>query len=112
MEIKREHQITFWYMVITLIGVMLIQDYFVQATQTRTIPYSEFQRLVDRGLVSDLVVGQTRITGTLTDAKQNEPQHFSTIRVPPELADKFAAAKLSFSGEPPPGLFFTVLGWL
>ncbi|HEY0183142.1 MAG TPA: ATP-dependent metallopeptidase FtsH/Yme1/Tma family protein, partial [Rhodopila sp.] len=112
MEIKREHHINFWYIIAAVIAVMLIQDYFIQATLTKTIPYSEFEQLVDQGAVSDLVVGPTRITGTLKDAKPNEPKQFSTVRVPADLADKLTAAKLSFSGEPPPGLIATALGWI
>jgi cell division protease FtsH len=112
MEIKREHHINFWYIIVTMIAVLLIQDYFVEATLTKTIPYSEFQQLVDQGAVSDLVVGPGRITGTLRDAKPNEPKQFATYRVPPDLTDKLTAAKLTFSGEPPPGLLMTVLGWI
>jgi cell division protease FtsH len=112
MEIKREHHINFWYVVAALIAVMLIQNYLVEATQTKTIPYSEYQQLVDQGAVSDVVVGSTKITGTLKDAKPNEPRRFATFRVPPDVADKLAAAKVAFSGEPPPGLLMTVLGWV
>ena len=104
MEIKREHHINFWYILGAMIAVMLIQDFLVQRTLTKTIPYSEFEQLVDQGQVSDLVVGQNAITGTLKDAKANEPQRFSTYRVPPELADRLTKAKLTFSGEPPPGI--------
>jgi cell division protease FtsH len=112
MEIKREHHINFWYIIAALIAVMLIQDYVVQATQTKTIPYSEFLQLVDKGTVSDLVVGPARITGALKDTKAGEPSRFSTVRVPPDVADKLTAAKLTFSGEPPPGVLASVLGWL
>jgi len=112
MEIKREHHINFWYVIAALIAIMLIQDFFIQTTQTKTISYSEFQQLVDQGAVSDIVVGQNSITGTLKDAKASEPQRFSTYRVPPEIAAKLTAAKLPFSGEPPPGFLVTVLGWL
>ncbi|MDR3534058.1 MAG: ATP-dependent zinc metalloprotease FtsH [Rhodopila sp.] len=112
MEIKREHHINFWYIVATVIAVMLIQDYLIQSTQTKTISYSEFEQLVDQGAVSDLVVGQTKITGTLRDAKPNEPHQFTTYRVPPDMADKLTAAKLSFTGEPPPSFLVSVLGWL
>jgi cell division protease FtsH len=112
MEIKREHHINFWYIIAALIAIMLIQDFFIQTTQTKTIPYSEFQQLVDQGAVSDVVVGQTSITGTLKDAKASEPKRFSTYRVPPEIAAKLTAAKLPFSGEPPPGFLVTALGWL
>jgi cell division protease FtsH len=112
MEIKREHHINFWYILGAMIAVMLIQDFLVQRTLTKTIPYSEFEQLVDQGQVSDLVVGPNAITGTLKDAKANEPQRFSTYRVPPELADRLTKAKLAFSGEPPPGLLVTMLGWI
>jgi cell division protease FtsH len=112
MEIKREHHINFWYILGAMIAVMLIQDFLVQRTLTKTIPYSEFEQLVDQGQVSDLVVGQNAITGTLKDAKANEPQRFSTYRVPPELADRLTKAKLAFSGEPPPGILVTMLGWI
>jgi cell division protease FtsH len=112
MEIKREHHINFWYIIAALIAVMLIQNYFLEATQTKTIPYSEFEDLVGHGGVSDLVVGPTKITGTLKDTKPGEPKQFSTIRVPPDVADKLTAAKLTFSGEPPPGVLVSILGWL
>jgi cell division protease FtsH len=112
MEIKREHHINFWYIVAAMLGVMLIQDFMVTASQTKTIPYSEFQDMVGRAEVSDLVVGPATITGTLKNAKPNEPKKFRTYRVPADIADKLTAAKLPFSGEPPPGILMSVLGWV
>ncbi len=112
MEIKREHHINFWYIVAAMLAVMLIQDFMVTASQTKTIPYSEFQDLIGKAEVGDLVVGPTTITGTLKNAKPNEPKNFKTYRVPPDIADKLTAAKLPFSGEPPPGILMSVLGWV
>jgi cell division protease FtsH len=76
MQIKREHHINFWYVIAALVAVMVIQDFVLEATQTKTVPYSEFEQLVDQGAVSDLVVGPNRITGMLKDAKSNEPSRF------------------------------------
>lgn len=112
MEIKREHHINFWYIMAALFAVMLFQDFLFAPTVTKTIPYSEFERLVDAGQVGDLVVGTSKITGTLKDAQPNQPGRFTTYRVPADLAGKLTGAKLEFSGEPPPGLLATVLGWL
>jgi cell division protease FtsH len=112
MEIKREHHINFWYLIAASVGIMLIQNFLFTGTQTKTIPYSEFVQLLDQGKVDDLVIGSTQITGTLKEAKPGEPQRFSTVRVPPDLADKLNHAKLNFAGEPPPGLLASVLGWL
>ena len=112
MEIKREHQINFWYIVAAFIGVMLIQNLLFQTTHVKTIPYSEFQRLADQGKVTDLVVGATQITGTFKDPADKDTPHFATNRVEPGLAEWLAKTKLDFSGEDGPGLLQTVLGWI
>ncbi|WP_428487083.1 ATP-dependent zinc metalloprotease FtsH [Rhodopila sp.] len=112
MEIKREHHINFWYIIAALIGVMLIQDILPYRTQVKTIPYSEFEQLLNQKKVSDLVIGTREISGTLNDTKPKEPTRFLTYRVPPELAARLTDAKLSFSGEPPPSLLVTALGWI
>ena len=122
MEIKREHQINFWYIVAAFLAVMLIQDLIYQPDHIKTISYSEFQSLVDQGKVTDLVVGPEQITGTYKEPQANstgsqpgadsQPQHFVTQRVPQDLADSLAKKNVSFSGQPGPGLLMTVLGWL
>ena len=112
MEIKREHKINFIYILAAFLALMLIQDFLYQPAHTKTIPYSEFQKLADQGKVADLVVGQTTISGTFKDAKPGEPPHFSTVRVDPLLAETLGKGDLTFSGEPGPGLIQTVLGWL
>jgi cell division protease FtsH len=124
MEIKREHQIHFWYIIAAFLALMLIQDLLYQPTHIKTIPYSEFQQLADQGKVTDIVVGPTTITGTYKASEVQvkppagqaappaEPQHFQTYRVPPELADRLTKDKLPFSGEAPPGFLATALGWI
>jgi cell division protease FtsH len=74
MEIKREHQINFWYIVAAFLAVMLIQDLFYQPTHIKTIPYSEFKQLADQGKITDVVVGPTTITGAYkSPAPQTSP---------------------------------------
>ncbi len=112
MEIKREHQINFWYIIAAFVGVMIIQSLLFQPTHVKTIPYSEFQQLVDQDKVTDLVVGATQITGTFKEPADKNISHFVTNRVEPGLAETLAKAKLTFSGEPGPGLLQTLLGWI
>jgi cell division protease FtsH len=112
MEIKREHQINIFYIVAALLAVMAIQTWLYQPTHVKEIPYSEFQRLADQGKVTDLVISQTTITGTLKDAAEKEAQHFVTNRVDPALAETLAKDNLTFSGEAGPGLIASLLGWL
>jgi cell division protease FtsH len=130
MEIKREHQINFWYIIAAVLAVMLIQDFLFQPTHMKTIPYSEFEQLADQGKITDIVVGSTTITGTYKQpeaktapppgkqapegqsAAPAEPQHFQTYPVPAGLADKLSKDKLTFSGEAPPSFLVTALGWI
>ena len=112
MEIKREHKINFLYVIAAFFAVLLIQNFLYPQNHTKTIPYSEFQTLVDQGKVTDLVVGTTQITGTYKEPVDGTVQHFSTNRVEPALAQELAKTKVPFSGEAGPGLFTTILGWL
>ena len=131
MEIKREHQINFWYIVTAILAVMVIQDFLYQPSHIKTIPYSEFEQLADQGKITDIVVGSTTITGAYKSAEapanppagQSAPagqtptppvqrQHFQTYRVPPELANKLSKDKLPFSGDAPPGFLETALSWI
>ena len=124
MDIKPHHQVNFWYIVAAVLAVMLIQDFLYLYERTATIPYSEFQSLVDQGKVTNIVVGPDVITGTFTEPEAgsdksnpaggnaNTPQRFVTYRVPPDLADWLAKAKLTFTGQAPPGLFERALSWV
>ncbi len=112
MEIKREHYLNFWYIVAAFLGVVLIQSLLFQPTHVKTIPYSEFQQLAAQGKVTDIVVGQTQITGTFKQPADKNLPHFATNRVDPSPAQTLAKDKLTFSGEAGPGLLATVLSWL
>ncbi|RUW72129.1 ATP-dependent zinc metalloprotease FtsH [Mesorhizobium sp. M4B.F.Ca.ET.049.02.1.2] len=114
MDIKREHIINFWYIVLAFMAVLVIRDLLFEPTHLKTIPYSEFQQLVDQGKATDIVVGPDRIIGTYKapDGGQSQTQHFVTDRVPQDLAETLSKKNVTFSGEPGPSLFQTVLGWL
>jgi cell division protease FtsH len=50
LEIKREHQINLFYILGALLAVLAIQSWLYQPTHVKEIPYSEFQKLADRGM--------------------------------------------------------------
>ena len=112
MEIKREHKINFLYVIAAFFAVLLIQDVFYPQNHLKTIPYSEFQSLVEQGKVTDLVVGATQITGSYREPVDGTVQHFSTNRVEPTLAQELAKSKVPFSGEAGPGIFVTIVGYV
>ena len=111
MEIKKEHHINFWYVIGSVLAVLVAHSLLTQASRVEAIPYSTFLELVRDGKVTDLVVGPTRITGNYHEPATGQPREFSTIRVEPGLSDTLAKSGISFSGEPEPGLLQTILAW-
>ncbi len=101
------------YFLLAALAVISMQQFFGRAEHEKIVPYSEYQQLVEKGAVTNLVVGPTRITGefTRTDAKA-PPQHFTTLRVDPAVAEELGAKKLKFSGQPEPGPLQSFVSWL
>lgn len=110
---KRDFSFDILYFIAAMFAVLLIRDYWVGTNHVREIPYSEFRQHLDKNDVKDLVVGPTRITGTLPlEAGAKEPQHFTTVRVDSQIADELGRRGITFSGQPEPGLFENFLTWL
>jgi ATP-dependent Zn protease len=79
---------------------MLIQYLWVQYTQIETIPYSQFEQLLDQNKISKVLVGSDTIQGTLKDPFPDGRELFSTTRVDLELASKLTAHGVKVTGAP------------
>src|SRR4030088_2314070 len=111
MDIKREHHINFWYVILAFIAILFIQDLLLQSSGVKTIPYSEFQTLLQQQQVTDVVVGPTTITGKYKNAPDAGTPRFSTLRVDAALLPDLIKSGVVFAGQPGPGLAQTVLDW-
>ena len=112
MEIKREHQINFWYAIAAAAILLLTQMWLSESSRVKEIPYSEFQQLVAQGKVADLLVGPAVISGTFKNPGPGEPSRFTTIRVEPGLAETLRNEHVAFSGQAGPGIFQSLLSWI
>ena len=111
MEVRKEHQIHFWYVVAAMLAVVLIQNLISLAPRTE-VPYSAFQALLAQHKVKDLVIGTHEITGRYVTAPAGKPDRFTTYRVDPPLAATLEKAGVSYSGEAGPGPLAALLGWI
>lgn len=87
----RKRQIMIWYTVAAVIGVLLIQYFWVSYSQVETIPYSAFERLLGEGKVAEVTVGADSIQGTLKEPLPSGKRAFFATRVDPQLAGQLAA---------------------
>ena len=110
---RRDFRLDVLYFIGVGFAVLFLQQFWAGGDHTKTIPYSEFRQLLDKGAITDVTVGQSTITGAYkTTAKNAPPQHFSTVRVDSAIAADLTRKNIKFSGEPPPGLFENFLSWL
>ena len=79
--------------------------------QVQTIPYSQFLDLLDHGKVEQVMVGQTALTGTLSEALPNGLRTFETVRVAPDIARDLSARHIPFGGVTESGWASGIVGW-
>jgi cell division protease FtsH len=108
----RKHQFAIWYFFAAFLGVMLIQYLWVQYTQIETIPYSQFEQLLDQNKISEVLVGSDTIQGTLKEPFPDGRKLFTTTRVDPELASKLTAHGVKVTGAPSSNFLSTILSWV
>src|SRR3974377_382327 len=109
---ERQHHINFWYAILAIAIMLVIQSYWASYQHTETIPYSKFEELLKSGAVKDVAVSRDTITGTLKEPAKDQKPHFSTVRIDPSFADTLAKYGVEFKGEVEDTFFSTLLSWI
>src|SRR5215813_7568596 len=109
---ERKHQFAIWYIFAAFLGVMLVQVLWLRFTQIDTIPYSQFEQLVDENKIAEVQVGQETVQGILKEPFPDGRKMFYTVRVEPELADKLRAHGVIITGAPSSTFLSTILSWV
>lgn len=108
----RKRQVTVWYVLAAMLGVLLFQWWWASYSQVETIPYSQFESLLEQDKVSQVTVSADSIQGTLKEPLPNGKRDFFVTRVDPQLAEKLARHQVVVTGIPSGGLVQTILSWI
>jgi cell division protease FtsH len=109
---EKKHQINFWYVLLALLGVLLLQNLWVQGARVETIPYSEFESLLKGGQIAEIVVTEHHIRGILKEPAGDGKQVFVTTRIDPELAREFSQYGVTVTGAQEQTWLRDLLGWM
>jgi cell division protease FtsH len=109
---SRKQSFVIGYLVAAGIGMMVLQWVLATYNTVDTIPYSEFEKLVSQGNVTEVAIGQDTIQGKLKDKLADGKSAFVTARVDPALAEKLEAKGVTVTGVPSGGVFQTILSWI
>ncbi|MDP2329716.1 MAG: ATP-dependent metallopeptidase FtsH/Yme1/Tma family protein, partial [Reyranella sp.] len=99
-------------MIMALVVIAVVRDFWLQQQKVDHIPYSEFRALLDAGRVSEVAVGETSIRGTLANPAAGEKPVFITEKLQPDIADFLANYKIKYKAEPDSGWLKAILSWV
>jgi cell division protease FtsH len=103
---------SFWYLLLTVWLVIVVGQLWFENTQIATIPYSQFLEYQKEGRISELQVGSERISGTIVNPREGELEHFRTVRVDPEIAERLAEEGIDFTGVAEDTWISRMLSWM
>jgi cell division protease FtsH len=96
---------------IAVLGVMVLQDWWTRSQAVATIPYSEFQKLVREDRIAKVVVGQGRLSGEFKDPIDGK-RRFVAVRVDQDIAKELDQHNVSYAGEFESTVVTQLLGWI
>lgn len=125
---KKQQQFSVWYFIVAMIVVVVIQN-FLTGSQVTTISYDQFNSLLRKGMVTDVVIGEKVIRGNMkaeaaqellppekrkeTGADGEKSQPFVVVRVEdPGLTAELDEAGIPFRGEVTSDWLLTILSWV
>ncbi len=97
---QKHYKFSFWYVLLGIWVVLIIQSYIASMFAVQVIPYSQFLNLLKAGKVSEIAVTANRIQGKMkADGDPTDFKPFKTIRVDPDLSKMLEQYPVSFKGE-------------
>ncbi|MDD2604661.1 MAG: ATP-dependent zinc metalloprotease FtsH [Desulfobacteraceae bacterium] len=109
---EKHQKFSMWYVILGIWGVLLLHNLMFSAMAVKTLPYSEFLKLLEEGKVSEVAVSANQIQGRLADGAEGSGQLFRTVRVDPEVSRMLEQYKVTFKGEIESTFFRDLLSWV
>jgi len=110
-NVTRSQRFNFWYVALACVGVWTLHGLWVQATEVRPLPYSEFRSLLETGKIERVAVGSDQISGELREPIEGA-KRFVTVRVEPELAADLQKFGVEYAGRMESDFIPMVLSWV
>jgi cell division protease FtsH len=112
MDMDKKAQIHFWYVILAVLGMLLIQSLYLESTQIPSIPYSRFEQLLDQNKIAEIGIAQDYIRGTLKKPEPDGLKDFITTRVDPGFATKLNQHGVTYTGVVESHFIRDLLSWI
>lgn len=108
----KKAQLNFWYIIIAIFGILLIQNLYSQYTKAEPIPYSRFHQLLEQGKIAEIAITENHIYGKLKDRGADGLENFVTTRVESDLADQLDKHNVIYTGVVQSTWLRDLLSWI
>jgi cell division protease FtsH len=110
-NMSRETQFHIGYWIAAILGLMVLQYFYIAAQNVASIPYSQFEQLLHDGKIAKVGVSDRYIQGTLKEPLDGKSE-FVTTRVDPRFADDLQKYNVTYTGEVESSLLRDLLSWV
>lgn len=100
------------YIVFAILGVLMLQNAWMQYRAVEPLAYSDFLRQLKEGNVAQIAITSNSVQGTLKKPLPDGRKEFATTRVDPELAKDLDTYGIKFTGVVENTFFKDLLGWV
>jgi cell division protease FtsH len=100
------------YWLVALLGILLLQYFYVVNQRIEAVPYSQFQQLLRDGKVDRVAVSSRFLQGTLKEPLPSGKKQFVTTRVDQDIASELQKAGVTYSGEVENTFLTDLLSWV
>jgi cell division protease FtsH len=101
-----------WYAIAVFIAITLFQNWWIAHRNVETIPYSEFEQLLKDGKIAAVNVRPNYLDGTLVKPLPDGRQMYSTVLVPPDIADTLEKYHVKITGVVENHFVGDILSWV
>jgi cell division protease FtsH len=110
----KKQKFSMWYIILGIWAVLIIHNMIYSALAIKTVPYSEFLKLLKENKVSEVAIGTNQIQGKIRGdqgASENGTM-FRTVRVDPDTSKLLEEYNVTFKGEIESRFFANIFSWL
>ena len=109
---EKKTQLNLWYLLLALMAIVLIRDWWTASQKVEPIPYSEFETLLAQDKIKEIVIEQNYIRGKLKAPLADKRDSFVTTRVDPQFAELLSKHDVTYSAEVESTFLRTILSWV
>ncbi|RLB11363.1 MAG: cell division protein FtsH [Deltaproteobacteria bacterium] len=111
---EKHHKFSLWYLILGIWVVFLLQNYISSLLAIKTIPYSEFLKLLKENRIIEVAISHDQIQGKMVEIKDGKKHVvlFKTVRVDPEISQLLEKYNVKFTGKIPSTFWRELFSWV